>query len=105
MPSLKSYKGGKDKGGKDNFVDLDPAVIRFALSKICPNFSGCGRPVLDTLEEIKAGELSVADLPTITVVTPDGGGTYVSLNNRRLYVIKEARALGLVPNNLLKVPT
>ena len=82
-------------GGGDAILELDPADIRFAHSKICPNFSGCGRSVLHTLEEIKSGSLRVEDLPMITVVRTSDADEFVSLNNRRLYVMKEARKLGL----------
>lgn len=91
-------KGGKagssssKGGGGDATLELDPAAIRFAHSKICPNFSGCGRSVLQTLEEIKAGALRVDDLPMITVVRTANADDFVSLNNRRLFVIKEARS-------------
>jgi len=40
-------------------------------------------------------------LPTITILENDT--FYFSLNNRRLYVLKELRKKGLIPNNHIKV--
>ena len=40
-------------------------------------------------------------LPTITILENDS--FYFSLNNRRLYVLKELRKKGLIPNNHIKV--
>ena len=40
-------------------------------------------------------------LPTITILENDS--FYFSLNNRRLYVLKELRKKGLIPNNQIKV--
>ena len=48
------------------------------------------------------GELAVEVLPLITVVE-GGDGTLVSLNNRRLYVLKKLREAGALKNNEVKV--
>ena len=89
------------KGSKHQGL-LDPLDIRFAHSRIRPFFTGCGRRVEDTLNDIKQGNLKVDDLPLITVVR-GGDGTLVSLNNRRLYVLKELRNGGFLQNNEVKV--
>mgnify|MGYP001489250266 CR=1 FL=1 len=54
--------------------------------------------VKDTLADIVAGRLKVEDLPLITVMSgsPDGGAPYFSLNNRRLWVLKQLRERGSV---------
>mgnify|MGYP003385529235 CR=1 FL=1 len=73
---------------------LDPEVIRFTHSKIRPFFSGCGRRIEDTLTEILENKLTVEQLPLILVLPING--EYYSLNNRRLYVMKELRSRGLL---------
>lgn len=73
---------------------LDPAIIRFTHSKIRPFFSGCGRRIEDTLNEFLENKLKVEQLPQILVLFING--EYYSLNNRRLYVMKELRRQGLL---------
>ncbi|CAG9462806.1 unnamed protein product [Pedinophyceae sp. YPF-701] len=91
--------GGKPKGGYW-MATVDPARVRFAFSRIRPYFSGCGRKVEDTLQDIRDGKLDARDLPAITVMDrPDSGGGdkwYFSLNNRRLWVLKRAADEGLL---------
>jgi 5-methylcytosine-specific restriction endonuclease McrA len=101
MPKKKTQKGLSTKGGAQ-YAYIDPDHIRFTHSKISPNFSGCGRPVEQTLEDIKSGRLTAADLPITTVIRRDDE-TYFSLNNRRLWVIKQCRSLGLLPDNTIQV--
>ncbi|KAI8621242.1 hypothetical protein BC830DRAFT_1095382 [Chytriomyces sp. MP71] len=73
-------------------VSLDPEVIYFTHSKIRKNFSGCGRLLTDTLTQIQSGAISAADLPLIRVIFD--GNRYYSMNNRRLWVLKELRRSG-----------
>ena len=58
-------------------------------------FSGCGKRIVDTIDEIVTGKITVKDLPIITVhpcsTNPDA---FFSLNNRRLYVFKELMKQG-----------
>ena len=84
---------------KDTFIDIDPISIRFTHARIRPYFTGCGRRVEDTLADIIGGRLSIYDLPKITVILNEG--TYFSLNNRRLYVLKELRSRGLLEGNTI----
>lgn len=92
--------------------------IRFQHSRIRPYFSGCGRGVIETLEEIRRGELEPCDLPPIQVLVgspshnndnnedvvddvnddDDVGPWYYSLNNRRLWVLKQCHKEGLLDN-------
>ena len=74
--------------------EVDPREVRFAHARIKPIFSGCGRTIDFTLDEIRSGRLSPSDLPTITVI--NNGGTLVSLNNRRLNVFKACREEGIL---------
>ena len=46
---------------------MNPSRIRYQHSRILPTFSGCGRNVMDTLEEIRRGDLNPYDLPVIQV--------------------------------------
>ncbi len=70
-------------------VEIDPLQLRFAHSRIRPVFSGCGREVTGTLEEIRVGSLSVCELPIITVIEGplmdinSGSRWYFTMNNRR----------------------
>ncbi|CAJ1932940.1 unnamed protein product [Cylindrotheca closterium] len=88
---------------------VDPARVRFQHSKIRPVFSGCGRSVEGTLEQIRDGRLNPSDLPPIQVIVgppvseDDDGPWYFSLNNRRLWVLKRCREEGLLPNNQIFV--
>jgi hypothetical protein len=84
---------------KDDIIDIDPDCIRFTHARIRPYFTGCGRKVEDTLSDIIGGKMSVYDLPKITVIL--NKGTYFSLNNRRLYVLKELRSRGLLDGDTI----
>lgn len=94
--TVKTVKG-------EDLIDVSPSRVRFQHSKIRPVFSGCGRSVMETLEEIRRGSLEPADLPPIQVIIGpdenDGGGPwYFSLNNRRLWVLKQCYKEGLLDN-------
>lgn len=108
----------KKKGGKKNksvsaiggtkegetFMRVDPSRIRFQHSRIRPYFSGCGRGVRETLEQIRNKEISANDLPNIQVLLGpdelDGKGPwYFGLNNRRLWVLKRCKEEGLLPDD------
>jgi hypothetical protein len=89
-------------------LSVDPARVRFQYSKIRPVFSGCGRSVEGTLEEIRQKRLQPSELPPIQVIVgstegPDEEPWYFSLNNRRLWVLKRCREEGLLPNNKIYV--
>lgn len=80
-------------------LTLDPSLIRYQHSKIRPYFSGCGRSVQSTYDQIVAGDLEFNELPAIEIINPNSipataDGTYFSLNNRRLWVAKELRSNG-----------
>ena len=75
--------------------------IRYQHSRIRPYFSGCGRSVMDTMEEIRQGKLEPNALPPIQVLigpTDDLGPWYFSLNNRRLWIFKQCYNEGLLDN-------
>lgn len=92
--------GNADGGG----ILVDPARVRFQHARIRPVFSGCGRSVEGTLEEIRQGRVKPDDLPPIQVLVgpiekDTGEPWYFSLNNRRLWVLKRCREEGLLHNN------
>jgi len=77
--------------------------IRYQHSRIRPYFSGCGRSVMDTMEEIRQGKLEPNALPPIQVLVgptddDDQGPWYFSLNNRRLWIFKQCYKEGLLDN-------
>ena len=111
----KKKSSTKSKAGSTNNATssgdgilVDPARVRFQHARIRPFFSGCGRSVEETLNEIRQGKLDPADLPPIQVLVgpvekETGLHWYFSLNNRRLWVLKRCREEGLLPNNQIYV--
>jgi hypothetical protein len=82
-------------------MEIDPDVIYHTHTKIRNRFSGCGKLVEETLKEIISGKTKIEDLPMITVEYD--GKKYYSLNNRRLYVIKQCKKKGLIKNIKVRV--
>lgn len=85
---------------------IDPAEIRFTHARIRPVFSGCAKQVTETLAELVDGRLRLRDLPMITIVSGASDGVsppYFSLNNRRLWVLKQLRDRSLLPDNKVLV--
>jgi hypothetical protein len=85
----------------DHLVKVSCANCRFTHARIRPFFSGCAMRVEDTLAQLTSGQITIDCIPYITVVENDGN--FYSLNNRRLYVLKSLRQLGLLPNNEITV--
>jgi hypothetical protein len=81
-------------------LQVDPARVRFAHSRVRPVFSGCGRRLEETLQLLRDKRLAPEQLPTITVIEgppgADGEPWFFSLNNRRLWVFKQAHKEGLL---------
>lgn len=65
---------------------------RFTHARIRPFFSGCGRLIMNTLDDIVSKRIPLENLPMITVIS--NNGFYFSLNNRRLFVLKTLRDQG-----------
>ncbi|KAJ9460061.1 NEDD8-specific protease 1 [Diplonema papillatum] len=98
MGKKSTAKPGTGRGSEQaGLVAVDPAAVRFTHSRIRPQFS-CGRRVEGTLEDLASGKTTVVDLPPITLISASGGdeGPFFSLNNRRLYVLKQLRHRGLI---------
>jgi len=86
-----------------SFGDLDVSLIYFTHARVRPFFSGCGRRLEDTLDMIWCGDMSLDKLPQITILfntMHDGQVYYFSLNNRRLWVLKELHARGYFEGKL-----
>ena len=47
---------------------LKPSDILYTYSKVLPYFSGCGRTLQHTLDEIKSGRLKPGELPAMSVI-------------------------------------
>jgi hypothetical protein len=95
--------GGNAAAGGDGIM-VDPSRVRFQHARIRPFFSGCGRRVEDTLDEIRQGKMKPSDLPPIQILLgpvdeATGEPWYFSLNNRRLWVLKRCREECLLPGN------
>ena len=105
-----SAKAKKQPGGGGHVenwtASVDPRRIRFQYAKIRPVFSGCGRAVEETLDMIRDGQMKVDDLPMIQVIQgpeEDGDFWYFSLNNRRLWVLKQLREEGALVDDRVQV--
>ena len=81
---------------REGWLEIDPLDVYFTHSRVRSCFSGCGRRLEDTLEELRAGRMALEALPVITVLRGAEGGIYFSLNNRRLWVLKELRRAGCI---------
>ena len=91
-----------------SWLEVDISKLYFTHSRVRPFFSGCGRRLEETLQMISRGEMSLDSLPQITVLSntmPDGTVYYFSLNNRRLWVLKQLHAQGYFKGKLLVVRT
>lgn len=75
-------------------ISLDPNIIRFTHSKIRKQFSGCGKLLSQTLDELKNKIITSNDIPKITVMFD--GSNYYSLNNRRLWIFKQCKQLNIL---------
>jgi len=91
---------------RPSFGQLDVSQIYFTHARVRPFFSGCGRRLEDTLNLISCGDMLLDKLPQITVLyntMSDGEVYYFSLNNRRLWVLKELFTRGYFEGKLLAV--
>lgn len=68
-------------------IELDPKEIRFTHSSIFHVFRD-GRRLVDTIEDLTHRKIDLASIPLIRVVQHKGH--YWTLDNRRLYVFREA---------------
>ena len=75
-----------------SLTTLKPNQIYFTHSKIRQRFSGCGKMLQETLNELVMGVVNINDIPKIRVYSD--GNNYYSMNNRRLWVFKQLESLG-----------
>eukprot|EP00756_Hemistasia_phaeocysticola_P038560 Hpha_TRINITY_DN16767_c0_g3::TRINITY_DN16767_c0_g3_i1::g.76718::m.76718 len=69
---------------------VHPDDLCFTQNTIAPTFSGGnhkGARLTETLEKLRAGDLSIYDFPVISVF--EEGGRWYSVNNRRLWIFKQ----------------
>ena len=83
-----------------NTTTMDVKDVFFTQSTIQSTFSN-GTSLEETVDKIKNGDMSIDDLTTIRVVEVDG--TYYSLDNRRLHVMKTALKGRREDNRQIKV--
>ena len=79
-------------------MNIKPSEIYFTHSTISYKFTGCGKFLDETLNEIINGTTKVEDIPKIKVFYTQQNGTvkYFSENNRRLWLFKHLEKLGLL---------
>ena len=79
-------------------IHIKPSDIYFTHSSICNKFTGCGKLLEDTLSELISGKTNIVDIPKIKVfhIIQNGNITYLSENNRRLWVFKELEKKGFL---------
>jgi hypothetical protein len=77
---------------------LKPSEIHFTHSNISDKFTGCGKSLIETLNEITTGTTKITDIPKIKVFyfVRDGKTKYISENNRRLWVFKQLEKNGII---------
>ena len=75
------------------FLSIDPSEIRFIHDTIHTRFRG-GPSVGETLRDLKTGLMDIEELPPIHIVWCNN--KLYSLNNRRLYVLKNLRECGYI---------
>ena len=63
-----SAKASSSGSAEGPLVQLRPSQILYTYSKVLPYFSGCGRTLQSTLDQIASGELKASDLPAISVI-------------------------------------
>lgn len=83
-------------------IAADPWKIFFSNPRINNCFS-CGRSLTDTIEALQKGDITVEDIPKITVV--ERGGRLITLDHRRLFCFRAALPKGAeIPVQLLQTP-
>ena len=90
--------GGGGAGGRvptdPSLLQADPSRIRFQYSRIRPVFSGCGRSVQATLDDIREGRLLPSDLPPIQVLAGPAAEGGSPLDAGRLAISHLSTLLG-----------
>ena len=74
-------------------LSLKPSDILYSQSSIANKFTN-GLQIGEVLDDIMEDRLSISRLPTLEVKCIDG--SYVSSDNRRLWILKQLERLGRV---------
>lgn len=74
-------------------VLLKPSEIRFTKNILASKFDN-GIPLVETFTQIKNGEILLEDIPLIEVVFYPEKWEWYTLNNRRLWVLRELEKVG-----------
>ena len=86
-------------------AEVNVAELYYTHARVRPFFSGCGRRLEDTLQQILSGAMTLDQLPRLTVMTNECARTgkmhLYCLNNRRLWVLKELYSKGYFSNGRL----
>ena len=93
-------------GSTRELTAAELSIVCFTHARVRPYFSGCGIRLEDTLQSLASGAMKVEDLPMITVISnagPDGTPFLFSMNNRRLWVLKQLLAQGYFSDRTLRV--
>ena len=79
-------------------TQLKPSQIYFTHTKLSNKFTGCGKELVETLQELIDQIISVDSIPKIKVYYFYTGNEikYLSENNRRLWVFKQLESNGLI---------
>lgn len=91
-PKKKSSSASSSNGR--SIIEVDPSQVYFTHARVRPVFTGCNKRIEETLQEIVEGRTRIQDIPKITVL--NNNGHLFSLNNRRLYLIKQLHSMGLL---------
>ena len=89
----------------ETITNLSPDLIYHSHSRLEGVFSGCGKTIEGTLQDLLTGRIPPDAIPLISVLqlptpTPDSP-RFVSLNNRRLYVFKELHKANKLKDGLI----
>jgi hypothetical protein len=96
MPPKKksSSSSSSSSSHSRSIINIDPSQVYFTHARIRPVFTGCNKRIEETLQEIIDGRTNIKDIPKITVL--NNNGHLFSLNNRRLYLIKQLYSMNLL---------
>lgn len=70
-------------------IFLKPDIIYFTHSKIRNRFTGCGKYLTETYDEIVKNPDLINKIPKIKVIYNSETNEFYSMNNRRLWVFKK----------------
>jgi hypothetical protein len=75
-------------------INLNPSVIYFTHSRIRQQFTGCGKMIMDSLQECLENPSQILKIPKIKVIYDQEGNRFITMNNRRLFLFKRLQKEG-----------